>query len=288
MFMDFFGRTPVRHWELGASLTNYPGQLPLYQYSTPGVTLFWNDNFVGTTTNYSTNLTSNPFTTSVKISEGNRRLLMTPVLGQVTGTNITVYQEPDRNQAGQDQRTWIDGIGYQLIKNQILSPLVLSNGNLTMTYSGTAGRKYLWEVTDNLNPPVTWTPLQTSTADSNGVVSFTTTPTGSPDFYRVQDVTPPPAPYRTDGNGWRHSGVADLDDFRRCEELQRQERDHERRAVHHDCVNIDATNFVATGLTDFTTYYFVISALNFNGEGANSSEANATPFLRRLRLPRLD
>src|SRR5580704_17569938 len=29
-------------WELGASLTNYPGQLPLYQLSTPGVTIFQN------------------------------------------------------------------------------------------------------------------------------------------------------------------------------------------------------------------------------------------------------
>ncbi len=124
-------------------MTNYPGQLPLYQLSTPGVTIFNNDAFVSTSTIYSTNLASNPFTTPVMISEGNRRLLMTPVLGRATGTNITVYMEPDRGQQGQNQRTWLDGIGYQLITNQIVMPLTLSNGNLTINYSGTAGRQYL-------------------------------------------------------------------------------------------------------------------------------------------------
>lgn len=36
---------------------------------------------------------------------------MTPVLEQVTGTYITVYMEGDRQMQGQNQRTWIDGIG---------------------------------------------------------------------------------------------------------------------------------------------------------------------------------
>ena len=42
-------------------------------------------------------------------------------------------------------------------------------------------------------------------------------------------------------------------------------------------MNVITTNFVATGLTNGTTYYFVVSALNMGGEGTNSSEANATP-----------
>jgi fibronectin type 3 domain-containing protein len=37
-------------------------------------------------------------------------------------------------------------------------------------------------------------------------------------------------------------------------------------------------NFTDTGLTNGTTYYYVVSALNATGESANSSEASATPI----------
>ncbi len=48
-------------------------------------------------------------------------------------------------------------------------------------------------------------------------------------------------------------------------------------ASYTTIMNVATTNFVATGLTNGTTYYFVVSALNMGGEGANSSETNATP-----------
>ena len=38
-----------------------------------------------------------------------------------------------------------------------------------------------------------------------------------------------------------------------------------------------SANFTDTGLTNASTYYYVVSALNASGESANSSEANATP-----------
>jgi fibronectin type 3 domain-containing protein len=38
-----------------------------------------------------------------------------------------------------------------------------------------------------------------------------------------------------------------------------------------------AANFTDTGLTNGTTYYYVVSALNSAGESANSSQASATP-----------
>lgn len=41
--------------------------------------------------------------------------------------------------------------------------------------------------------------------------------------------------------------------------------------------NLTTTNFINTGLTNGTTYYFVVSALNATGESANSAQASATP-----------
>ena len=40
---------------------------------------------------------------------------------------------------------------------------------------------------------------------------------------------------------------------------------------------ITATSYTNTGLSSGTTYYYVVSAVNANGESANSSEASATP-----------
>ena len=93
-------------------MSDDPGQLPVYTANTPGVTQFHTG---GDGTFYSDSLSPNPFTTQVMIAEGNRRLLMTPSLGQVTGPTITVYMEPDRNQQNVNERTWLDGVGYQLV-----------------------------------------------------------------------------------------------------------------------------------------------------------------------------
>lgn len=41
--------------------------------------------------------------------------------------------------------------------------------------------------------------------------------------------------------------------------------------------NVTATSFVDTGLTNGTKYFYVVSAINGNGESGNSNEANATP-----------
>src|SRR5439155_13203794 len=40
--------------------------------------------------------------------------------------------------------------------------------------------------------------------------------------------------------------------------------------------NPSTTNYTDTGLANTTTYYYVVSALNGGGEGANSTEASAT------------
>jgi beta-galactosidase len=41
--------------------------------------------------------------------------------------------------------------------------------------------------------------------------------------------------------------------------------------------NVTAPNFVVTGLTNGTPYYFVVSAVNITGESANSSQTSVTP-----------
>jgi fibronectin type 3 domain-containing protein len=256
-------------------LADSVGQLPLYQLSTAGVTRFYNS---ADATIYSTNLSPNPFTTPVMIAEGNRRLLMTPVLGQVYGTNITVYIDPDRSQTNSSQRTWLDGIGYELIANTIFGPLVLTNGDLGMSYYGTAGHQYAWEFADTLNSPVVWTPLQTGTADSAGLMSFTNTPSGSQKFYRVRDVTPPPtqvinltatAGIAQVSLNWTASAFATSYNVKSATTSG---------GPYTTIGTITGTSFVNTGLVNGTTYYFIVSALNYLGESTDSSEASATPF----------
>jgi fibronectin type 3 domain-containing protein len=264
-------------WRVGASVADYAGQLPIYQQSTPGVTRFWAST-TDSATIFSTNLSPNPFASPVMISEGNRRLLMTPVLGQVFGSNITLYLEPDRNQTGSDTRTWIDGIGYELITNKILSVLMLSNGNVAISYVGAAARQYAQEWTGDLEPPVTWIPLQTRAANSTGLVNFTNTPYGSPEYYRVRDVTPPPATVTNlvatagvnlVGLTWAASVGATTYNVKGATNSG---------GPYTTITNVTTTSFVNTGLSNGVTYHYVISALNFNGESANSSEASATPF----------
>jgi titin len=41
--------------------------------------------------------------------------------------------------------------------------------------------------------------------------------------------------------------------------------------------NVTPTSFTDSGLTNGTTYYYVVSALNAGGESANSAQASATP-----------
>src|SRR5207249_6809204 len=41
--------------------------------------------------------------------------------------------------------------------------------------------------------------------------------------------------------------------------------------------NVTPASFTDSGLTNGTTYYYVVSALNAGGESANSAQASATP-----------
>ncbi len=71
--------------------------------------------------------------------------------------------------------------------NQI-SAVTIIGGDLQLSYLGIPGTNYALEITHNLTPPVTWSPLQTNPAAVNGSIIFTNTPSLAPtnDFYRTR------------------------------------------------------------------------------------------------------
>jgi len=57
-----------------------------------------------------------------------------------------------------------------------------------LSYLGIPGTNYALEVTHDLTPPITWTPVITNPAAANGLLVFTNTPTGGQSFYRTRYV----------------------------------------------------------------------------------------------------
>lgn len=163
------------------------------------------------------------------------------------------------------------------IQGQVSVPTLMGNGDLSISYYGIAGRKYAQEWTDSLNPPVTWTPLQTNTADLAGLLVFTNTPASLQGFCRIHDVDPPGLVINLAamaGNAevtlsWTASYLATSYNVKRATTSG--------GPSYTTITNVTGNNFVNTGLTNETTYYFVVSALNANGENVDSSEASATP-----------
>jgi hypothetical protein len=98
-------------WQIGASLSDAAGQLPLYKPGDANVTQFYTG---ADATVYSTSLTENPFTTAVMIAEGNRRLYQA-FLGTFTGTSLDICIEGNRAMTGFNERTWYDGIGCSVV-----------------------------------------------------------------------------------------------------------------------------------------------------------------------------
>jgi hypothetical protein len=67
--------------------------------------------------------------------------------------------------------------------------------------------------------------------------------------------------------------------------VERQRRSHQlqRQAFHHQrgpyttIASVTATTYTDTNVTNGTTYYYVVSAVNSAGESGDSNEASATP-----------
>jgi hypothetical protein len=69
-----------------------------------------------------------------------------------------------------------------------LSATPIAGGDLQVEFLGIPGKTYSMEVTHDLTPPITWTPVVTNVAAANGLLVFTNTPTGGQSFYRTRYV----------------------------------------------------------------------------------------------------
>ena len=60
--------------------------------------------------------------------------------------------------------------------------------DVRLSYLGIPGTNYALEVTHDLTPPITWSPVLTNPAAANGLLVFTNTPSGGQSFYRTRYV----------------------------------------------------------------------------------------------------
>jgi hypothetical protein len=109
----YFWSDSSNQWRMRASFTDQAGDIPLYIPGDAGVTQFYTG---ADATVLSSTLMPNPFVTPVMIAEGNRRLYQI-ALGQLsTATNLSVYiDDMGSTQTTFNERTWYDGIGYELV-----------------------------------------------------------------------------------------------------------------------------------------------------------------------------
>jgi hypothetical protein len=111
----YFWSDSSSQWRLRAGLADDAGDLPLYVPGDAAVTQFMGGtNDVGSAGVLSSTLTPDPFASPVEIAEGNRRLYQV-ALGTFTGSNLSVYiDDYGTAQTSFNERTWYDGIGYEV------------------------------------------------------------------------------------------------------------------------------------------------------------------------------
>lgn len=76
-----------------------------------------------------------------------------------------------------------NGPGYNRVSAE-----TLGNGDHRLSYRGIPFYPYALDATDNLTPPVIWTPMMTNQASATGELIFTNTPMSNPAFYRTRHV----------------------------------------------------------------------------------------------------
>jgi len=103
------------------------------------------------------------------------------------GTNTFTYTVTDA--LGATDTKTITVIVYNPVGFNLVSATA-SGGNAYLSYLGLPGGNYALELTHSLTPPVTWQPVSTNLAATNGVLQFTNAVSLSPtnDFYRTHAV----------------------------------------------------------------------------------------------------
>ncbi|MFN3407973.1 MAG: beta strand repeat-containing protein [Limisphaerales bacterium] len=100
----------------------------------------------------------------------------------VLGTNTFTYTVTDAFGAT-DTKT-VTVIVYEPQGfNRVSGPTPVGGGQYEINYLGMPGEKYAIDETDDLTPPITWTPIVTNTAGGNGAINFTVTPGFYPSGY---------------------------------------------------------------------------------------------------------
>jgi autotransporter-associated beta strand protein len=71
--------------------------------------------------------------------------------------------------------------------NLLSGPDVIGAGpDVQLKFLTIPGYAYALELTHNLTPTITWTPVVTNAADATGLITYTNTPTAGPDYYRTR------------------------------------------------------------------------------------------------------
>ncbi len=106
-------------------------------------------------------------------------------LGNFTGADTFTYSVSDNNGGTSTAVITVNvvtnGGGYNLISG----PVNNGNGTSTIHFAGIPGYSYALETTPSLTLPITWTPVQTNTAASNGALSFTFSTSAGQGYFRT-------------------------------------------------------------------------------------------------------
>ena len=157
--------------------------------------------------------------------------------------------------------------------------------NVQLSYDGTTLTLTITDATTLKNFTTSWTVnIPTTVGSTTALVGFTG---GTGGLTAIQDVlswtystgsstNPPPAPTNvtaTAGNGqvglsWSASSGATSYNVKRSTT---------NGGPYTTIASPTTTSYTDTGLTNGTTYYYVVSAVNTAGESANSSQVSATP-----------
>ncbi len=218
--------------------------------------------------------TAGTFTVTIQVQDS-----ATPIQSASRSFNMTVTVPPPFAITTLSLPAGIVGTAYN-------ASLAASNGTLPYVWSVTVG--FLPSgLTLNTSGQISGIPTAAGTFAITIQAQDSATPTqsASKDFsITISTVPPPPAPtglVASPGNAqvtltWNAVTVADSYNLYRAEVAGVSKSNYTNLAGGVKQTNVTSP-FIQTGLSNGTTYYFVVTAVNANGESAESVERSATP-----------